>query len=146
MRNKIIISICLIIFTSGCKKESYNTKPSLTFVNVSSTQLVSGQNLVFTMEFTDAEGDIGDSIMVQKVNINCDKGFIDAYKIPPFPTQKNLKGELTVTFSYNSNPVYPPLTLQCDGQNDSAYFKFVLRDKANNSSDTVTSPLVVIVR
>lgn len=144
MRQTLLISICLLLILSGCKKDKYDSKPSLKFLSVSKTELRSGDILVFQMEFTDKEGDISDSIFIQEIVPNCDRGFVAYYPIPQFPPQSNLKGLISFTMGYNATN-YPRLSKFCPGsQPDSAIFKFFIVDKAKNRSDTVTSPLVVI--
>ena len=61
------------------------------------------------------------------------------YPVPPFPTGKNQKGDVVVTFDYNG------VSPKCFPRNDTAVFKFVLKDKAQNVSDTVTSPAIIII-
>jgi hypothetical protein len=34
----------------------------------------------------------------------------------------------------------------CPGQNDTCVFRFALNDKANNTSDTITSPQIVLIK
>ena len=90
------------------------------------------------MSFTDAEGDLTDSIFVQEVVPDCANSNRDAlYPLPAFPTTKNQKGDINVTFGYND------VSPQCQ-KNDTAVFRFVLRDKAHHASDTVSSPPVIL--
>ena len=101
------------------------------------------ETLNFTLSFTDAEGDLTDSLTVIKVISACPNGlnysFVEPYPLPEFPTGKNQQGEILVSFDYNSiNP-------KCATRNDTAVFKFVLRDKAKNSSDTAVSEPIVII-
>jgi hypothetical protein len=59
--------------------------------------------------------------------------------LPPFPSGKNQTGDILVTFSYND------VSPKCFPRNDTAIFKFVLKDMAQNISDTVSSPPIIIV-
>ena len=148
MRYSILFSI-LILFLASCTKNKFNTIPSLTFKSVNTSVLVNHQTIVFSLSFTDAEGDLSDSLYVEKKVLNCSNGsFKTKYPLPAFPTTKNQEGVIDVTFGYNvfTNP--PPVDIgspQCQ-KNDTVIFKFVLKDKAQHKSDTAFSGKVVIVR
>jgi len=126
----------------SCKKNKYSTAPQLKYKSVNTKELQRGETLRFTLSFTDAEGDLTDSIIVQKIVSACrdrsNTSFTQKYKVPTFPTSKNQSGEFVV--SYNYNDVNPG----CPNRNDTAVFKFVLKDKAQNKSDTAVSDAIVI--
>ena len=95
MRNTILIAlVSLVIFS--CKKDTYNTIPKLTYKSVNTKILYPNQVIKFTLNVTDAEGDIIDTMYVQKVNINVIKdscktsGFSEKYVVPIFPSSKNI--------------------------------------------------------
>lgn len=141
MRNAFLISVFIFLLT-GCKKDKYTTAPQLKYKSVNTNMLGRGQTLVFTLSFTDAEGDLTDDLIVKKEVKVCPAGldgsFEQPYRLPEFPAGKNQKGDLIVTYDYNSiNPI-------CDARNDTAIFKFVLRDKAQHVSDTAVSEPIVI--
>ena len=140
MRYTLLFSISILMMAS-CKKNKYNTVPSLKFKSVNTTLLKPGQTLVFTLKFTDLEGDLTDTVWVIKKEPKCiASNFTAPYHLPAFPTSKNQEGELVISFSYpNVNP-------QCSGKNDTAVFKFVLRDKALHKSDTAVSSTIIISR
>ncbi len=144
MRYTILTGIiCLLLW--GCSKDKFSTKPQLKYKSVNTNQLVRGQVITFTLSFTDAEGDISDSIFVQKIEPTCANSYFDAiYKIPSFPLSKNLQGDIEVSYGYNVANFPLLLGPQCM-RNDTCYFRFVLKDKAQNKSDTATSEPIVIV-
>ncbi len=142
MRNVVIISI-LIFFLSACKKDKYTTAPQLKYKSANTTVLNRNQTLKITLSFTDAEGDLSDKIFIQEIVAPCplhpEGGFIDSsYHLPEFPSGKNQKGEIIITYDY------VPLNPKCQ-RNDTAIFKFVLRDKAQHLSDTAVSEPIVII-
>ena len=117
--------------------------PQLKYKDVNTRQLHSGETLRFTLTFTDAEGDLTDSLTVQKIVKACpdrsNSSFTQLYKIPSFPTAKNQSGDIVVSYSYTDvNPI-------CRLRNDTAVFKFVLKDKAQNKRDTAVSDPIVII-
>lgn len=143
-----IIGLLLTVVILSCNKDKFQTKPSLTIKNINTTELRNGQFLQITLEFTDAEGDIQDSIWVQKVEPKCfGSNFTARYKIPTFPITKNLKGTFEVCYSYGSSTGCPLIQApQCIGKNDTCVFKFWAKDLAKNISDTVTSKKIIIYR
>jgi len=140
MRHIILFSVFLLPLLSGCKKNKFSTTPSLKFKSVNTTQLQRNESIRFTLSFTDADGDLTDNIFFKEVVPNCpaDSVHADSYQLPPFPASKNQQGDIIVTLEYNS---IPP---QCNPQNDTATFRFALRDKAQHVSDTVSSPVIII--
>ncbi len=140
MRYPVLFSILLFTFLSSCNKDKFATRPSLKFKSVNTTLLHQGESIVFTLSFTDAEGDLTDNLLISKFEPNCVASRKDTikYLLPPFPSGKNQKGDIVVTFDYNG------ISPRCFPRNDTAVFKFVLRDKAQNSSDTASSPAIII--
>jgi hypothetical protein len=68
---KILLITGLMVFLfGGCKKSAtYDTKPQINFKNINSTSLKTGDLLLFEINFTDKEGDIQDTLWVQKISI-----------------------------------------------------------------------------
>lgn len=141
MRYPILISIFLITFFSSCKKDKFSSTPSLKFESVNTKELRQQETIRFTLSFTDAEGDLSDTLFITEEVPGCvSSGFVGApYALPAFPAGKNQKGDILVTFTYND------VSPKCFPRNDTAVFKFVLKDKAQNVSDTAISPQIVIV-
>lgn len=144
MRYRVLFCVVLLFAFSGCGKDKFETTPKITFSKVNTTELRAGQILQFTISFTDAQGDISDSIFVQEVVPECQaSNFKQPYKVPEFPSTSNQKGDIVVTFGYNADP-YPNIAPQCQ-KDETAIFRFALRDKAGNVSDTVSSPPIKII-
>jgi hypothetical protein len=146
MRYTILFSI-LLFFIVSCTKDKFASTPSLKFKSVNTPELHPQQLLVFKLSFTDAEGDFNDTtgIFVQQITPNCAASNGNALlPLPPFPSSKNQKGEITVTFGYNAGSNYQNISPQCAPQNDTATFRFALTDAARHTSDTVSSPIVII--
>lgn len=146
MRYVIIFSILLFLFTTSCSKQKFSSTPSLKFESVNTTVLQNQDVLTFTLSFTDAEGDFSDTtnMFIQERVANCPASDFDAYyTLPTFPTSKDQKGTVKVNFGYNTSG-YASISPQCQ-ENDTAVFRFVLRDNANHASDTVSSPPIILV-
>ena len=146
MRKTVLFSMIIFLLIS-CNKDKYTTKPQLTYKSANKTVFRSGDVIQFTLTFTDAEGDLEDSLYVEKFEPKCvNSRFKQLYKIPTFPTSKNQSGEITVTYGYNVSNLPPILGPQCLNRNDTCVFKFVLKDKAQNKSDTAISETIVLLR
>ncbi len=145
MRNTILFAVLCLLFI-GCNKNKFSTTPQLKYKSVNTTKLFNGQIISFKLSFTDAEGDLQDSIYVEKVEPTCAaSGFKSKYLIPAFPTTKNAEGEIEISYGYNVSNFPFIKSPQC-GRNDTCYFRFMLKDKAQNKSDTVNSETIIIVK
>jgi hypothetical protein len=143
MRYTILFSIFLFTMLTSCNKNKFGSTPSLKFKSVNTTELRTGQSLQFTLSFTDAEGDLTDSVFVEKIVPYCaGSTFSELYPLPGFPTSKNSEGDVIVTFGFNADP-YQNISPQCQ-KNDTAVFRFALNDKAQHVSDTVSSPTIIL--
>ena len=144
-----VFAICVVL--AACSKDKYTTKPQLEFKSVNGTDIVSKSVLNFKFIVTDKEGDIQNTLWVQKVSIlnicNDTTAWPGAYQVPDFSSKKNLKVEMDVNYCYNCGNDSPyPIIGGCPQRDDSCYFKFWLKDKAGNVSDTVTSPTIVLIK
>jgi hypothetical protein len=150
MKTKILIVFAIAAMFYGCSKDSYNTKPKISIRSISSTVLSPGGLLLFQIEFTDKEGDIQDTLYVQKFSKVCpgtpNVQFLSKNRVPDFTPTSDLKGILEIGYGYNVNiPGYESM-LSCAGKTDTTYFKFWLKDKANNISDTITSENIILLK
>jgi hypothetical protein len=146
MRYTLLFSILLLIFSTSCNKQKFATTPSLRFESVNTTVLNNHQLLIFTLTFTDAQGDLTDSadIYVHEIVPGCPASeFEDSILLPSFPTSKDIKGNVIVTYGYNVSG-YESVRPLCQ-QNDTAIFRFALKDNAKHVSDTISSPKIIVV-
>ncbi|MBL7759292.1 MAG: hypothetical protein JNK08_01210 [Sediminibacterium sp.] len=150
MRTKILILLTFATFFYGCKKSSYTTRPQISFNSVNSTVLYQGNVVTFQLNFTDKEGDIQDTLWVEKISRTCPNTpgvqFISKNKVPNFTATSNLDGKLEISFVYNANVPGLSSIIGCSNRNDTSYFRFWLKDKANNRSDTIASPDIILVK
>lgn len=145
----VIVAFVVSAFLLSCNKDKFNTKPALKLDSVNTKVVDKGDALRFNLNVTDLEGDLTDSMFIYKVVRNCPAGSLKfQYKIPEFPTNKNLDVDIEVGFAYRNTSLGLPSIPepQCPPRNDSCFFRFVIRDKAGNVSDTVNSPEIVILK
>ncbi|MBN8860329.1 MAG: hypothetical protein J0H29_18200 [Sphingobacteriales bacterium] len=156
MKLSLAISFLVLIIVS-CSKDKFSSKPTLKLKEVSGNYLPLGDDYAirFTLEYTDADGDIaGQPFSIEKLSSSaspdnpCSNGnepyYTDStkYAIPAdVPATANQKGEIVVTIAgLLANPQ------KCDeyDSTEQATFKFWFKDQAGNVSDTVTTPPVTI--
>lgn len=161
MNAKIVLLLSFFIISTACNKGKYTSKPQLSLKELNSTKLsFSGDQLAFTFNFTDKEGDI-DSLLISRVSKVCsdtaDTRYRLAktsffYRIPPFTYTKFQSGELKVLFGYNTSDSNILSLSTCidsntsAAKNDTSYFRFCLKDKEGNLSDTLQSPAIVFLK
>jgi len=143
MRYSILLaSISLLIIS--CTKNKFTTAPQLKFKSMNIKDVYQGDILQIKLSFTDKEGDLTGLLYVNQFSISCPKTKFENDKaVPAFPTTSNIEGEILVSYGYRVNPVL--VEPQCeDVKLDTCYFKFVLKDKAGNKSDTVVTDAFVL--
>lgn len=143
---------------AGCSKDKYATKPSLKLKSVSSYDVAFGQTFIMRLEYTDAEGDLssGDSsIIIKRIVTNCSAPTLvyAGYKLPEIPATKNASGDIVVRFENSTSNYlsqgfdsYNPSTCIRSQRPDTTFFRFFIRDKAGNISDSVSTDKPIIIR
>jgi hypothetical protein len=156
MRAKILIVSVITILLAACNKDQFTTKPQIEFESFNNNVVIPGGQLVITLKYRDKEGDIQDTIYVERRAINCTLDTLRAfYKIPAnVPELKNGEGKIVISYSHIPDFTFPNIGEPGCGlndppgtqTNDTCIYRFVLSDKAGNTSDTISSPQVVIVK
>lgn len=154
MKTKILIVTLATVCLSACSKTNFNTTPTLEFKSTNSDVYHRGDIIEFVIKYTDKEGDIQNDIYLEEVtkDKDCPKNndFRSHEPIPSgVPQKTDAEGEIVIKYYYGiidpNNGTIPTFGgPQCQ-RNDTCYFKFALTDKANNTSDTITSPQIVFV-
>jgi len=161
MKAKIVLLLVLAIIVNSCNKSGFSTNPSLTFVSVNTTRLANtGDELIFTFNFTDKQGQV-DTLFMKRCSLVCsdtsNNGFMlaktyDTLIIPPYPSTKNQKGQITLNCIYSGSTDSGYINLNdCSNvsatafKTDTSYFLFCLKDAGGHLSDTVKSPKIVFV-
>ena len=137
----------------ACGKDKFETKPQLTLKSVNSREVPFNGNLVVTLEFTDKEGDVNDSLYVIRERIN-KRGPVVAppsdFKIPNFPNRD--QGEFQINFDFQTQLAFGFTSIRIPGTDpsqfepDSLILKFVARDKEGNLSDTLVVDKIIVER
>ncbi len=152
MKLKLLILLLILAGFITCTKDSYNTTPALKFLSVNSTIIPQQSVLSFQLQCTDKEGDVVDTIWIQRVSkvVGCESlSRVDSFAIPDFNPPKNVKVEFDFDYNYASQT--PPNLGACSigsglSATDTSYFRFWMHDKAQHVSDTVQSPDITLLK
>ncbi len=147
MKIKLLAAVLLVFAFITCSKDTYNTKPALKFEGVNATVFPQPSVVEFKLQCTDKEGDIIDTIWVQRVSkvSRCSSlSNVDSFLIPDFDPPKNVKADFV--FTYNYGIITPPNLGACSLADDTSYFRFWMHDKDHHASDTVQSPDLVFLK
>lgn len=152
MQKSIFRLISALFFTTlifvACSKDKYSTKPQLSVKEVKNYNVGRGDLIDITLEFTDKEGDITDSIFIRTLTTRCaTSNRTVGYPIPKFTTSANIKGEFKIIYeNLTTNTGYPTYTGNFCGRPDTTTFFFWAKDKAKNISDTIKIDKPIIIR
>jgi hypothetical protein len=151
--NKVLTAILILstLIIYSCNKDSANTRPSLTLVSFNPEVIPVNGNAQVRFTFGDKESDL-DTLVIYKTRINRQTTATtrDSLKfgVPDFG--KTATGDLFVDLTYQNHLISatnPPTSGNPPRrQPDTLLFRFVLRDKAKNVSDTVVSSPIVVIR
>lgn len=148
----MILSTLTLLVIAACSKDKFQTRPSLTLKSKTGDVVPVNGGMVFNFDYTDKEGDVSDTLFLRKIRLN--KRVVATlrdslrYKVPTAP--EKTKGEIELRLDYSTlisaqNPPTIPGSNPVRREPDTLQFRFVLKDKANNKSDTlVIGPIVVI--
>jgi hypothetical protein len=146
MKLKLIIAFIAVVVIIACNKGNYQTRPTLKIKSLNGNIVPAGGTLTIRIEYTDKEGDLSqDTLLSIRRRLNrrpLPPGGVSVDTlhniIPKFP--EKVKGEFDVNFNW-ANYLH-----QSDIENDTIMFKFVAKDRAGHTSDTVSTERIVILR
>ncbi|WP_162915700.1 hypothetical protein [Paraflavitalea soli] len=151
------ITICAgILLVLACGKDKPATKPSIKIKSVSGNIVPPSGGLQITLEFSDKEGDVNDSLFVKKIRLNTippvsGTTIRDSFwlMIPDFPAKSN--GEIILNLDYQNHLISAAQAPNDPNDptkkiSDTIIMRFALQDKGGNTSDTVNTDKIVIMR
>jgi hypothetical protein len=137
----LFLSVCFLL---ACDKDKFETKPHIEIESYNTKELPPNANLVMNLNFTDKEGDLGNGqftyipVRINRRRLPQDQDYVPIpLPIPEFNDHNKGEFELKIEWKFLH---------KSDRENDTINFKFVAVDREVNSSDTVTSDQVVILR
>jgi hypothetical protein len=153
MKRIFIIALALVAIVA-CNKDKFQTKPQVTIKSYNLTQVPFNAPLIFTLEVTDKEGDVDDSMFVIRQRLNKKNTTLPStsrFDIPTFPDKASAEFTLSYRYAFELTGGLLPIDIPGTGtpakkEVDTLIFKFVVKDKAGNRSDTTTSQPIYVER
>jgi hypothetical protein len=143
--------LAVAVLAMACEKDKFQTKPQIEIKSLAPDVVPIGGTLTVSLEFTDKEGDVDDSVTVIRTRVNqrdfSATPFPIRYKIPAFPDKT--KGQIDINMAWATALTLQNPPLRIPGQNinepDTLSLKFFVKDAKGNISDTATAGSNVIV-
>jgi hypothetical protein len=155
MKRSLILLTAITALIVACDKDSFQTKPTIKIKSVNADFIGLNQPLVLTLECTDKEGDVKDTITLIKRRLNqrpVGLTLFDTirYQIPVFPNTPRTEIEVTVDYQlgliHAAVPPFIPGSNPPQREPDSLIFRILVKDRAGNTSDTIESPRIIVYR
>jgi hypothetical protein len=149
MKKGVLLGLSSIILSSACDKGKYETKPTLKLKSINGNVIPQNTSFVVQFEFTDKEGDVDDTLFVVRQRLNL-KGQVTMpvlkFQVPQVPHQS--KGEIKADLDYNRFLTVGMLPVGSfpNFEPDTMMYHFVLKDRADNLSDTVHVGPIYVMR
>ena len=153
MKVSLLVLSVLTVALFACNKDKFQTKPTISIKSINTNMVPQNGSLVITLECTDKEGDVQDSVIIIKRRLN--KRVVPTirdtirYKFPVFPM--NTRTEVVATLFYQDilsaqNPPNIPGSNPVRKELDTLILRLAVRDNGGHTSDTITSNTIYVVR
>jgi hypothetical protein len=154
MKFILFVLTAFFVIVVACNKDKFLTKPTIKIKSLNTEYVPLNGNLIITMECTDKEGDVQDSVIIIKIRLN--RRVVPTlrdtlrYKFPVFPNSP--RTEIVATLDYQndiisaSSPPNIPGTNPPQKELDTLIMKLAVRDRAGHTSDTVTTNRIIVFR
>lgn len=155
MRAKLLFLLIPVIVLAACSKQKYATKPRLELKEIKPGSKIVNQGdiLVFDFLVFDKEGDVKDSIFIETTHVGVPACGVATdtmkYTIPEYPSSTNSKADFRIQFEYatNNTNLTKLSPVSCSpARNDTAVFRFWVKDNGGNISDPVSTDRIVLMR
>ncbi|HRE38883.1 MAG TPA: hypothetical protein PK092_10600 [Chitinophagaceae bacterium] len=153
MKFRLIIAAVLVFTFIACNKDKFQTKPTISIKSINTEVVPQNGTFIITLECTDKEGDVEDSLILIKKRLN--RRVVATvrdtlrFKIPTFPA--NSRTEIEAVLDYQNilsalNPPNIPGSNPLQRELDTLVLRMAVRDKAGNTSDTIESRQIYVIR
>ncbi|MEO7983989.1 MAG: hypothetical protein ABI688_07900 [Bacteroidota bacterium] len=153
MKLSLFVTVTLVLLAVACGKDKFQTKPTISVKSINSDFVPLNGTFIITLDCTDKEGDVQDSVIIIKKRLN--KRVVATirdtirYKFPAFP--KNTRTQVQATLDYQSilsaqSPPFIPGSSPAQREVDTLILRLAVRDNAGNTSDTISSPTIYVYR
>lgn len=154
MKAIYLLLFCVLVTIYACEKDKFETKPTIEIKSVNSDVVPFSSDLTINLNVTDKEGDVDDSIFVIRERLNKRAPSprvlspVLKYKIPDFPDKSKVEMRISLPYgtalTLNANAINIPGTP--DKEPDTLSLRLFVKDKAKNTSDTISRNIIVIRR
>jgi hypothetical protein len=153
MKLSFFVVSAFVVIMVACSKDKFQTKPTISVKSINGDFVPLNGTFILTLECTDKEGDVQDSVIIIKRRLNKRKvaTLRDTlrYKFPVFP--KSTRTQVQATLDYQSilsasNPPFIPGSSPARREVDTLILRLAVRDNAGNTSDTVESQVIYVFR
>lgn len=153
MKFSLLVFTVFIVVMAACNKDKFQTKPTISIKSINTNFIPLNGTFVITLECTDKEGDVQDSVIIIKKRLN--RRVVATirdtlrYKFPVFP--KNTRTQVQATLDYQIilsalNPPFIPGSNPPQRELDTLILRLAVRDNAGHTSDTINSPQIIVFR
>ena len=153
MKFTLIVLTAFVVVMIACNKDKFLTKPTIKIKSLNTEFIPLNGSLIITLECTDKEGDVQDSVIIIKRRLN--KRVVTTlrdtlrYRFPVFPNSP--RTEVIATLDYQTilsaqSPPNIPGTSPPQKELDTLILKLAVRDKAGHTSDTITTNRIIVFR
>ena len=151
MKAKILILIVFTLVINACSKDANGGKPQLSFGSVNATTFALNSTVSLNLILKDAtNGTTKDTLFIARKFYTCPYITRDTiyYKIPAYNGVKNQKATIEYTFQYGSGGSYNGCinSIGNASRTDSLNYYFWVKDGFGNTSDTVMSPKIILLK
>jgi hypothetical protein len=155
MKAKILILLLITLVINACSKEVNGGKPQLSFGSVTATTIPLNSIVTFNLILKDATtSTTKDTLFIARKFYTCpyitkDTSFAI---IPAYNGVKNQKATIEYTFQYGSGGSFNGCINTGNGgagnalRTDSLNYFFWVKDGFGNTSDTVMSPKIILLK
>ena len=153
MKFFLYVLAAFVVTVVACNKDKFLTKPTISIKSLNTEFVPLNGDLIITLDCTDKEGDVQDSVIIIKKRLN--QRVVPTlrdtlrYKFPDFPATP--RTQIVATLDYQSilsaqNPPTIPGSNPPQKERDTLILRMAVRDKAGHTSDTITSKQIIVYR
>ena len=153
MKIFLISFLAFAVLITACNKDKFQTIPSLSIKSYNTKEVPLNANFIVTLECTDKEGDVQDSVIIIKLRLN--RRVVPTiqdtirFKFPAFPKSDRIQIQVNLNNQLIRSAINPPTIPGSNPpqkESDTLLLKFAVRDNAGHTSDTVVSDQIIVLR
>lgn len=150
--NRFFLLCLILVVIVSCDKDKFETVPQISIKSTTGLQIPASGALKVTLEVTDKEGDVDDSLYIFRERLN-QRGVsrrLLPYKIPEFPDKPSVEVEIVLDYATELtlalSALNVPGAVPPKREIDTLRLKFIVKDKEGNWSDTAVLNDIYVTR